>query len=95
MAGYARVPSRRRGRFDVIWALSWADENALSPQEVWLRMTWRRVACWPAPLCNPTILDLEGRFVGVPDLLDVATGVAGEFCGAEHAKWAALGIRID
>ena len=84
MAAFTRAVVRRPGRSDVLWALTWADEHALSPQEVRLRMIWRQTAGWPAPLCNPTLVDLDGRFIGVPDLLDVASGVVGEFSGAAH-----------
>jgi len=84
MGTYAREPRRRAGRGDVLWALEHCDERALSPQEVRLRLVWGKV-CGPSRLlCNPTVLDSEGRFVGMPDLLEVATGVAGEFVGAVH-----------
>ena len=81
---YTRAAARLPGRFDVLWALTWADEHALSPQEVRLRLIWRRAAGWPAPLCNPTLVDLGGRLIGMPDLLDVTSGVVGEFSGAVH-----------
>jgi hypothetical protein len=86
MAAYTRSAVHRPGRADVLWALRWADEHALSPQEVRLRMVWRQVAGWPAPLCNPTLVDLDGRFIGMPDLLDVESGVVGEFSGALHRQ---------
>ena len=84
MAAYAKVPRRRPGRTDVLLALWRADERARSPQEVRFRLIWRRVAGWSPPLCNPTVVDLSGRFVGMPDLLDEASGVAGEYVGAVH-----------
>ncbi len=65
-------------------ALSGADEHVRSPQEVRLRLLWQRL-CGPTSLtCNPTVLDASGRFVGMPDLLEERTGVAGEFLGAVH-----------
>jgi hypothetical protein len=68
----------------VIWALGSADEHALSPQEVKLRLLWKRL-CGPTTLlCNPTVVDDAGRFVGMPDLLEERTGLAGEFVGAVH-----------
>jgi hypothetical protein len=35
-------------------------EDARSPREVDLRRVWTEGAGWPRPLCNPTILDLDG-----------------------------------
>ncbi len=86
MEAYTRGAAHLPGRFDVLWALTLADEHAKSPQEVRLRLIWRRAAGWPAPLCNPTIVDLGGRLIGVPDLLDEASGVVGEFSGAHHRR---------
>jgi hypothetical protein len=84
MSAYAREPRRRHGRGDVLWALHHADEHVLSPQEVRLRLLWQR-RCGPTRLlCNPTVLDDEGRYVGMPDLLEEATGTVGEFVGAVH-----------
>lgn len=84
MRAYLREPRRRTGRHDVLMALSTADEHVRSPQEVRLRLLWQRL-CGPTSLrCNPTVLDASGRFVGMPDLLEERTGVAGEFLGAVH-----------
>ena len=45
---------------------------------------WKRL-CGPTTLlCNPTVVDDAGRFVGMPDLLEERTGLAGEFVGAVH-----------
>jgi hypothetical protein len=86
MASYAGEPRHCCGRGDVLWALRHADEHARSPQEVRLRLLWRRV-CGPTSLrCNPTVLDEGGGFVGMPDLLEERTGVAGEFVGAVHRR---------
>jgi hypothetical protein len=84
MAAYALEPRRRAGRGAVLSALCSADEHALSPQEVRLRLIWRRLWASTTLVCNPTVLDDAGQFVGMPDLLDLATGVAGEFVGAVH-----------
>ncbi len=85
MRAYARMPRHMTGRFEVVHSLASADEHALSPQEVRLRLIWRRIF-GPAAvlLCNPTVVDLEGAFVGMPDLLEPATGVTGEYVGAVH-----------
>ena len=42
-------------------ALDLCDENAWSPYEVDFRLVWRCDAGWPHPLCNRSVLDLEGR----------------------------------
>jgi hypothetical protein len=84
MAAYAREPRRRSGREHVCVALEHADEHALSPQEVRLRLLWKRIFGTTRLLSNPTVLDTSGRFVGMPDLLEESSGVAGEFVGAVH-----------
>ena len=84
MRDYARRPRHLPGRLEVIAALEYSNEQALSPQEVRLRLLWQRV-CGPTRLLsNPTIRDAEGTFVGMPDLLEPRTGVTGEFVGAVH-----------
>jgi hypothetical protein len=64
--------------------LPWASEQARSRPEVDLRLVWVAHADWSDPLVNQEVLDLEGQHVGIPDLLDVRRGVAGEFAGADH-----------
>lgn len=63
--------------------LPWSSEHARSRPEVDLRLIWVH-ADWTEPLVNREVLDLAGRHVGIPDLLDVRRGVAGEFAGAGH-----------
>jgi hypothetical protein len=70
----------------VFEALGWADEHALSPQEVRLRMIWRRSFSWRPPLTNRTVLSLEGRRLGTPDLVDETYRMGAEYDGAEHRK---------
>jgi hypothetical protein len=65
-------------------ALPLADEGARSRPEVDLRRIWTEHAGWPHPLCNRTILDLEGVVIGMPDLFEPDRGVAGEYAGAGH-----------
>ncbi len=64
--------------------LPWSSEHARSRPEVDFRLIWVRDARWEDPLVNRTVLDLDGAFVGIPDLLDVRRGVAGEFAGGGH-----------
>ena len=84
----AYVMSHRHvhGRMLVVEATWWADERARSPREVRLRLIWRRRFSWPAPWGNRTVLDLEGRTLGTPDLIDERLGVAAEYDGAEHRR---------
>lgn len=74
--GWTGVPQARE-------ALPWCEENSWSPYETRLRLTWRQAGLAP-PLCNPPVFDLEGRYVGTPDLLDVARGHIGQYEGAVH-----------
>ena len=43
-----------------------------------------RTSGWADPLVNREVRDLDGGFVGIPDLLDVKRCVVGEFAGAGH-----------
>lgn len=65
-------------------ALGFAEENAWSPQEVRMRLTWTQDAGLPRPLCNIPVFDRHGRHLGTPDLLDAVAGVAGEYEGPVH-----------
>ena len=65
-------------------ALDLCDENAWSPREVDYRLVWQCDAGWGHPLCNRSVLDLEDRLIGVPDLIDPRRCVVGEFMGGVH-----------
>lgn len=65
-------------------ALALADEHSRSPQETRYRLFWQLDAGRGRPLANRRILDLEGRFLGVADLVDAEHGVAGEYDGSDH-----------
>lgn len=65
-------------------ALEMSVEDCRSPQEDRFRMIWEYHAGWGRPLRNRSVLDLDGRLVAVPDLLDPARGVVGEYAGADH-----------
>lgn len=65
-------------------AVEMAVEDARSPQEDRFRIIWEYDAGWGRPLLNCRVLDLEGRFVAMPDLLDPVRGVVGEYAGAGH-----------
>jgi hypothetical protein len=65
-------------------AIPHSDENAWSPQEVLMRLTWTFDAGRPRPMCNVPIFDRAGRHLGTPDLLDPEAGIVGEYDGALH-----------
>lgn len=65
-------------------ALELSDEHVRSPQEARFLIIWEQDAGWGRPLANRPLLDLEGRLVCVPDLIDVKRGVVGEYAGADH-----------
>ncbi len=85
MVGYAARLGPRPGIRMLREALTWADENVWSPQEVSMRMTWRQHhGC--VLLTNPPIFDRHGRHLVTPDLLDLEAGVVGEYDGAIHLE---------
>ncbi len=61
-----------------------ANENAWSPREVGVRLSWERHAKLPRLLANPPVFDQRGRHVGTPDLLDEEAGLVIEYDGALH-----------
>jgi hypothetical protein len=67
-------------------ALDLADENTWSPNESRTRTVWSVDAGLPKPLVNRPVFDLQGRLLGYPDLLDVASGLVAEYDGAEHRR---------
>lgn len=80
----AWLAARDRPRRLALDALALASERSASPPEVELRMVWLLDAHWPTPVVNHDVFDLQGRFLGRPDLLDPATGVYGEHDGEMH-----------
>ena len=85
VSAYADERRRWRGIPRLRAALRWADARAASPQESRFRMLWVLDAGLPRPLCNWPVLDLDGRLLGIVDLLDVEAGLVGEYDGADHA----------
>jgi hypothetical protein len=67
-------------------AIELADEDSWSPGESRLRLIWVLDAGRSTPLCNREVFDLNGRLLGIADLLDPEAGVVGEYDGAEHAR---------
>ncbi len=85
VARYARQRPRWRGLPRLRAALELADPRSRSPQETRFRMLWVLEAGLDAPRSNWPVLDLDGHLLGEVDLLDVRTGVVGEYDGAHHA----------
>lgn len=74
----------RRGMQVVRDALALATERSRSPKETEMRLVWILDAGWPTPVCNAEVFDLDGRLLGIPDVLDPRTGTFGEYDGAHH-----------
>jgi len=75
-------------------AVTEADENVWSPQEVPLRIIWRReVSCDLAT--NRPVFDLHGRHLVTPDVIDEKAGVAGEYNGAIHLESGPRRVDLD
>ena len=49
-------------------------------------MFYRREAGLPQPEVNVPVFTTDGRFLGIPDLLDEEAGLALEFDGKDHRK---------
>ena len=75
--------SWRRGRRPA-WAVAMASELSVSPGETRMRLVWVVDAGLPPPLVNQPVWDLDGRLLGVADLLDPHVGLVGEYDGATH-----------
>lgn len=65
-------------------ALDLADEDSRSPNETRMRMIWQLDAGFARPMVNQEVWDLNGRLLGIADILDPVAGVVGEFDGADH-----------
>jgi hypothetical protein len=60
-----------------------ADENSWSPPETMMRLQWRTIGITNV-VCNRPVFDRAGTFLGTPDLLDLDSGLVGEYDGAHH-----------
>ena len=65
-------------------ALSLADPAAANPWESRLRMFATLRAGLPRPLVNQPVFDVDGHFLGIPDLLEPEAGLVVEFDGQDH-----------
>ena len=74
-----------RGARQARLAVALCRTGVRSPWETRLRLFVLELGL-PEPLVNVPVFDLEGRFLGAPDLLDVEAGLAVEFDGAGHRE---------
>lgn len=81
----AATPKDRRGAVQARRAIALARPGSLSPGETRLRLLYVQDVGGPDPLLNPSLLDLDGRFVAMPDLFDEEAGLALEYDGASWA----------
>jgi hypothetical protein len=65
-------------------ALALADARTASPWESRLRMFYMLEARLPRPVVNRPVFDVDGRFLGTPDLFDPEAGLITEFDGKDH-----------
>ena len=82
------VPGRR-GAQQARRAVELARPGVRSTWETRLRMLYVLELGFPMPLVNEPVYDLDGRLLGVPDLLDVEAGLVLEFDGA---RWSGSSI---
>ena len=57
-----------------------------SVRETAFRMFWIFDCGLPDPVVNAVVRDTSGRLLGIGDLLDPATGLLGEYDGAQHRE---------
>jgi len=84
---FARYVAQRRawtGVPHVRRSLAVARDDCWSPQEHRMVLVWVLDAGLEPPLCNRELFDLDGRLIGVPDLLDPVAGLVGEYQGEDH-----------
>lgn len=86
-------PLRGPGARTANRALELACERVASSWESRLRMFWVLELCLPTPLVNRPVFDVQGRFLGTPDLLDEEAGVALEYDGARWPSTLTAGHR--
>lgn len=85
LAEYTRQRPRWKGVPLLRAALPLLDPRARSRPESRMRVVWVRDAGLPRPEVNVPVHGLpDGWLLGLPDLLDPATGLVGEYDGAGH-----------
>jgi hypothetical protein len=89
----ASAPKDRRGSVRARGAIDLARPGSRSPGETRLRLVYVQDVGALEPLLNPTLLDLGGRFLAMPDLFDEEAGLAIEYDGASWVGERPLGHR--
>ncbi|MFK4089626.1 endonuclease domain-containing protein [Kribbella sp. NPDC020789] len=84
IAAYAGAHSRRRGVRRLREALPLLNGRAASPPESRLRMICH-AAGLPQLLVNTPVYDLNGKFLGIVDLLEPVAGLSLEYDGEYHS----------
>lgn len=74
----------RQGVERVRRVLELLDENAWSPMEPVMQLSWRQQVEGVEVLMNRPVFDRHGQFVGTPDGIDTHAGVYGMYDGALH-----------
>lgn len=67
-------------------ALARSTTSSRSPQETRLRLIWTADAELPTPQCNVPVFTHDGNLIAIPDLLDVESGLIGEYDGEQHRE---------
>lgn len=89
------VAPGRRGAAQARRAAGLARTGVRSTWETRLRMLYVLELGFPSPLVNRSVLDLDGRSLGVPDLLDVEAGLVLEYDGARWTGSPVVGGHRD
>jgi hypothetical protein len=84
LSRYAREHRRFRGSPIVRAVTPLIDPLSRSSGESRLRYLWIVEARLPMPRCNPYLVDETGDVFAMPDLLDVSSGLVGEYDGSTH-----------
>ncbi len=86
LAEYAQTHQQLRGGAWTLAVAQFTEPNVASPWESRLRMCYRRQAGLSAPLVNRPVFDLDGTFLGMPDLFDPNAGLVTEYDGQQHRE---------
>jgi hypothetical protein len=84
--GYAAERPRWGGVPRLRRALRLASTRSRSPGETRFRLLWVVECGLPLPEVNANVLSEEGHLLGMVDLLDPISGLAGEYDGAIHLE---------
>ena len=84
MRRYLKIRRWYRDVRTVVPSLDLADERSWSGPETEFRLVWDIDAGWGHPLCNREVFGVDGRFIGIPDLIDPRRAVIGEYAGVHH-----------